>query len=404
MARKARGRVRDRGSSSNDAWGRRGGKEGLARADQERKKAAERSNFGPWRFGLDKGDEREIIILDASVDDFWYMYEHTYYNKSDKPPVKHFPCSREFEECPICEEASANQNGPYNPSAWTIFLTVLELHDDDPYEDRDGVEHFYSKRLLAVKATQATELERIFEIVEKKEGGLRGLCLLMSRDEGKQSIRIGKPVMNDDGEMYSFYSDDELIDEFGHDAVVKDGKTVREEDWDITPYDYAKLFPKPTASAIAEQTGLELPAGSAAAIQQELDEDDEEEGTSRRRRSGGKSRRRGRAAQETTGARRRSRSRRASEEEDEDQNDEDQQDEQEEDEQEEERRPRSRSRSRPRARSREEEPEDDEQEEEEPPRRSRTRTRSRASSKKDDAPKGRSRSRGRRASADDIPM
>lgn len=401
MARTPRSRTRS--SGGGDSWGRRGGKEGMSRATEERKKAAENRNSGPFRFFLNKGDAREIIILDASVDDFWYMYEHTYYNQQERPPVRQYACSREFEECPICEEAASNRNSPYGPAAWTIYLTVLELHDDDPYEDRDGNLHYESKRLMAVKATQSSDLEHIFDIVMKKEGTLRGLTLLMQRDEGKQAVRIGKPVMNDDGEMYSFWDEDELIDQFGSDEVKKDGKVVREADFLITPYNYAKLFPKPDAITLSEQTGLELAAGSDAAIRRELDEEGEEE-DERPSRSRGRSSRRsgGRKAQSTTGARSRSRSRSRDEEEDDG----------------EEEAPR-RGRSRPRA-SRREEPEDDapprgrsrsrsrsrsreEEQEEEPPRRSRSRSRSREEPEEpeddgEEEPPRRSRSRSRRAS------
>mgnify|MGYP005845330999 CR=1 FL=1 len=392
MARRARGRVRN--TSSGGSWGRRGGKEALEQARQERKVAANRRNYGPQEFGLrNKGDVREIVFLDDNLDSMFYVHRHDWYQENAKPPVQKFLCARQIEECPICAEYERNPKGPFGPSAFTIMSSIIEFVDpeeDDPlYTTKKDEDVFHAKRLFAMKATQSEEYERIFQIVEEKHGTLRGLVLLVQRGEGKQSPRIGKPTMLDDGQMYYMMSEDELAEEFGHDAIKgDDGKVLRPADDDIHPYDYGKLFPEPNAEDLAEQANVPLVPGSEAENRRARGREDEDEGDDEpRSRRGRGSRRRGRSepaddeppARQSRGRRSRSRSRSADQETEHEGRD-DQDDEQ-----------------------------GDDREEDQPRTRTRTRSRARPPEDKDSAPpRSRTRrGRGRAASADDtdsIPM
>lgn len=270
---------RTSGASNSSSWGRRGGRAALAQAQQERSQAAARRNQGPWRFFLEKNSSREIVILDATLDDMWSMYEHTYYNASDKPPVQQFTCCKEIEDCPICE-AALGANSPYAPSNYTMYFSVIEQNSDPAkplYYDKEDKPVFHQKRLLAVKSSASVELERALEVAEKgNNGALRGVVLRMERDGGQQSVRIGKPAPMDNGMVYALYDEDTLVANYGHAAVVRDGNTVKKANEDITPYDYGKIFPKPSAKGLAEATGLPVPAGSQADIEDDLREDEEQ--------------------------------------------------------------------------------------------------------------------------------
>lgn len=387
MARQSRGRVRN--TSSGGSWGRRGGKEALEQAKQERKAAAARSNRGPREFWLEKGQTKTICILDDSLDDMFYVHRHDYYDPNSNTFTPPALCCRQIEECPICAEVDRNPKGAWKPAAFTIMSSIVEFTDpdeEDPiFTTKDGEEVFQQKTILAMKATQSEEFERIFSVVTEKHGTLRGLVLQVTRSEGKQSIRIGKPTMMDDGQMYYMLSEDEILDWFGHDAIKgDDGKTIKEADADTEPFDYSKLFPEPNAEDLADTHGLPLAPGSDADNRRSRRGDDDEDDAPRTRSRGRKRSRGGASDEDEEQPTRRSRGRRRTRSQEDDQ-DEDQREDDQEDAGEEEEKPRTRTRTRTRTRSR-----SDEQEEDSPPKRSRTR----------------GRSRGRAASADDaeIPM
>lgn len=289
MARQARGRIRT--TSNGDGWGRRGGKEALEEAKRERKAAADRSNRGPREFWLEKGQTKTICILDNSLDEMFYVHRHDYYDPNSSTFVPPALCCRQIEECPICAEVDRNPKGPWKPAAFTIMSSVVEFTDpekDDPiFTTKDGEDVFQQKTILAMKATQSEEFERIFSVVAEKHGTLRGLVLQVTRSEGKQSIKIGKPTMMDDGQMYYMLSEDDIVDWFGHDVIKgDDGRTIKEADADIEPFDYGKLYPEPTAEELADKYGLPLSPGSDADNRRSRrNSDDEDEAPRPRSRS-----------------------------------------------------------------------------------------------------------------------
>jgi hypothetical protein len=259
-------------------------------------------------------------------------------------------CCRETEDCPICAEAEESRDSHFKPATYTMFMTVLELaNGDEPlFTTREGVDVWHQRRLMAVKASQAIDIERLIEAAENRNGTLRGTVVLMARDSQRTSSRIGKPVIMESGEAFEFMTEDDLAEAFGHDAVVQEGRTIREADTDITPFNYAEMFPRPTAALLAEEAGLSVRAGSQADIERSL-QDGEEEEQPRTRRSRRTRQRDDDGEQEEAPARGRRARTRARSQGDEETADDERTEDREEEEREAQPRTRARTRSRPRA-------------------------------------------------------
>lgn len=163
-------------------------------ARQEREKAEKRAKerreraASAYRFWIGKDDdgERRITFLDGDLDDdgmldIPYLYEH---NVPYEGRFSDFRCTKAVDgECPLCEAGD-------EPS-YVGVLTVLDMCDGeegrpDPWEDSDGKEHFYRRRLYVAKLQTLKKLQRYAD----KHDGLAGCTFDVSRD-GKQSARVG---------------------------------------------------------------------------------------------------------------------------------------------------------------------------------------------------------------------
>lgn len=251
----------------------------------EKKAAAKRDGgYMPFRFWQNKGEQCEVIILDSSMDEAFWRHEHNL--KIGGKWGNYEPCIAESGPCPFCEMDS-------RPSL-VIFLSVLVLR---PYKNKKtGKVTQYSKMLLALKRQQFAEFDRIEAIAMKKHGTLRGVSLLLHREDEENSFSTGMPIANEDGMLINdFLSEKQLAKEFGHDAIMRDGKTLKRADEDIEPFDYKKLFPKPDEDAIREEHGMTV-LGSRKANSEEAmvtkskrsradddDDDDEIPGVSSKR-------------------------------------------------------------------------------------------------------------------------
>jgi hypothetical protein len=223
----------------------------------------------PWRFWVPVGQQREIVVLDTQIGPSFY--EHQLQNPKTGKWDSYEPCPKEWEPCPICMADAEKGGGWGKDSAYLMFLTVAEL---TPWTDKEGREHAYSIRLLAVKAQHHGFFVRQFD----RHGTLRGMHLLMSRDT-KNTPNHGTP------EFVEMHSEEDIIGTFGHEAVVVEGKTVKPTNADCFPVDYDRIFKEPNAADIRLRHGLGgAPAGSRAARRDEWG-DGEEAGA--RRPSGG---------------------------------------------------------------------------------------------------------------------
>lgn len=195
------------------------------------------------RFWLPKGSECELIILDSSVDDLFALHEYELIPQGKTFREKYHETSMETlqQECPL--KGYIDGSGKAQYPALVTFATVLVLQE---YTNSKGDKVPYSRKLLPMKNTQGPEFMRRFTACEKKIGTLRGFHFRVVRDDDDLAPRIGKPDTLDTLE-YGYWTDEELIAEFGHPAIMseKDNKVIVQENGLLEPFDYYKLFKKP---------------------------------------------------------------------------------------------------------------------------------------------------------------
>ena len=220
------------------------------------------------RFYVKGGDECEIIILDNSLDDVVAFYEHNLQDGEGRWGV-HVPCIKDFTECPICKSGST--------SSYVMMMSVLVLKS---FTTKNGTVIPHSKMLLPVKTSQFDTFRRLEAAAKKEAGTMRGMYLVMARSKtDSKSPRIGEPTILENGKMFDLIGADELLKDFGHAAVLGTDKksVIRPENFDVTPYDYEKLFPQPDVAAIIkEYGGGQPPVGSTEEALREFEETDGE--------------------------------------------------------------------------------------------------------------------------------
>lgn len=232
------------------------GNKGRERIEQEeqRRKAQSAGKYGPYasgRFFVPVGQEKQIIILDDGPEVF--INEH---NLKDPKTGKYSlftPCIRDFDNCPICDNVKE--------STYVLLLTVLDL---TPWEDKDGNEHEFTRRLMVVKPMQQKKFIRRFE----KEGTLRGAVFTMTRDNAKDAS-IGSDI--------EFEEFEELkAEDWMTSYKDKDGKTHEVDN--SQPYVYDEILTEPTYDSLAALIGMESGRnGSVDHAKRDLDDDDLDE-------------------------------------------------------------------------------------------------------------------------------
>lgn len=237
-------------------------------AESERKSEQRKRTGGidpnRGRLRLTPGESADVIVLDETPESVAF-YEHQL--KKDGKWGNFESCPGEWENCPLCS------SGDNKSFVW--FLTILDLRG---YTKDDGTEVPYYRRLLPIKQTQSSTYKRVFKAAMKEFGTIRGVMLTLERDTGDKSAAIGEPVILENGKMYDFLDEDELYDEYGHDAIVaRNGDVLVKEDGLLEPFDYEAVFPKPNGKDIAKRWGLGSQPGSDAEYDDEAEEELEEE-------------------------------------------------------------------------------------------------------------------------------
>lgn len=199
-------------------------------AERERRKA---QGYEPFRFWTPVGDTREIIIVDDAPE--FFRYEHALKNRRTQRYDNFLPCINEDANCPVCGVTE-------KPAYFAMYLTVLDL---TPYENKDGKEVPWSKKLLVVKPAQQKKISRLYE----KHGTLRGMVLEMRRD-GDKDASIGNDI-----EFVEFASEDELVNDYFDEYVDQDGKRI-EIDGSV-PFDYDKIYPDMSEKQLAAIVGAD---------------------------------------------------------------------------------------------------------------------------------------------------
>lgn len=121
---------------------------------------------------------------------------------------------------------------------------------DKPVTLKDGTQKSFFKKLIAVKPGQFNNFLLYDEIVNSTETPYkttRGFEVLLKRGSEEKAPKSGIPVAGPTGMMFTkVYTEEELIEKFGHDEILKDGKVVKPKNDDITPYDFSRIFIEPS--------------------------------------------------------------------------------------------------------------------------------------------------------------
>lgn len=212
--------------------------EAIKREDERKEQQAAARASGldrVFRFYLNQGDETEVIFLDDDLSDGVAFHEHHLQDSQGKWTV-HEVCPGEVASCAICNELPQN-----NPS-FVLNLSVLHLN---AYQDKKTKEWRNSRELFCIKHQQLPKFKKILKAAKAKYGTLRGVVLRLHRPKGEatSSPRIGEPVPFDSGMSFEFVKN--LKKEYGHPAIrsQQTKAIVKEEDVDITPFDYEAIFP-----------------------------------------------------------------------------------------------------------------------------------------------------------------
>jgi hypothetical protein len=242
---------------------------------EEEKRVKEKIDkaYMPYRFWNNEGQECEVTILDASIEDGFARPEHNL-KGADGKYGNIFGCIKNEADCPICKSDKE--------SVLVLYLTVL-VHR--PYvHKKTGETRQYSKMFLCIKRGQLNDFLRVENIAMEKYGTLRGVTILLARDHDKNSFSNGKPIAGSNGNIITdFYDEDQLVECFGHKALVskENGKVMKPENEDIKPYDYKKLMPPIDIDEFLEEHGGKPAAGSRKAYnsykEEAADDDDEPE-------------------------------------------------------------------------------------------------------------------------------
>jgi hypothetical protein len=224
----------------------------MARAEKElerQKEAAEqRKNQKrmPFRFFVDVGETKQIVICDEKPD--FFRYEHTIKGATGKFNVQ-TGCVKENDNCPVCETTNKE-------SYYAMYLTCLDL---TPFKTKDGTKVEFSRKLLVVKPAQQKKIIRLY----RKEKTLRGMILDMTRDENMD------PAIGNDIEFVDWMEEKELA---GYTRSWKDRDGKKHTENCDEPYDYEELFPEQTADELREIVGGRPAPGSKEADREALSE------------------------------------------------------------------------------------------------------------------------------------
>ncbi len=261
------------------------GRAGMERVEAESQRIRDNQNktYLPYRYraGWKKGDDfNPVIFLDNSLEDAFFFHEHGVQDARGNFGRDFEVCVKETDNCPMCKLADGGAKN-IGRSNYMMLLSVLDLRG---YTNKDGEKVPHSRKLFAVKGLQIQDWMKILERAEKKYGTLRGVYVEIGRS-GDKEAGTGKPLPlekdwygEDAGDVpYSNVEEDDLVAEFGHDAVMSDdGKRVlKEADADITPYKYGELFVYPDVAAMERKYGIKSRnAGSQADIEDGLAEEE----------------------------------------------------------------------------------------------------------------------------------
>ena len=236
-------------------------REALERESQ--KKAArdqERANrvFQPSRFFLKSGETAELIILDEHIDHCPQVYEwdltwEPRFARKDargkNRPLYELSPQMVGEIDPIASELGKDPT-------FVVYMTVIDMR---PITRENGTVEPYRRKLLPIKHRDVTWFTRK---ADQYGGRLRGMHLIMSRDNKDQS-KIGIPdqFVRTDGPP--FYTEEEILEAFGHPPVLdRNNREIEPANAYCYPVNYDEVFPTPSAERLRALYNRTPPLGA----------------------------------------------------------------------------------------------------------------------------------------------
>lgn len=225
--------------------------------NQERAAKRAAGIYEPYRLWLPVGTQRDIVILDNTIDDLMIAYEHALQNTSTGKFDVHELCPKEFDSCPLC---------PPKDSYYAMFMSTI---DWKAYVNKNNVNVPHSKKLTLAKSNGMQDFFHLFDIAMQQFGTIRGMHILLARNS-QQDPAIGRPVMlPSTGSGFEMFSEETLIATFGGPAVMdqQGAKVIKPENGDIIPFQWGQIYSKPSGDDLRSRYGGQAPAGSAQANQ-----------------------------------------------------------------------------------------------------------------------------------------
>lgn len=209
----------------------------------------------PSRFRCGKNETKRLVILDEKINHA--QAEHSV--KDDQGKWQTELCISAVAACPICSLPK------HNPSD-KILLTVLDLTPWSYTDEKTGevVEKEFTKRELAIGTKQFAVFNAL---AAANNGNLRGLMLDMTRGDQPLEPGHGAPT------FVQTLTEEELVEAFGHPAIEKEGRVVKQENADITPFDYAKIHVLPSRAELSQKYGIAPRPGSTEELEAEVEEE-----------------------------------------------------------------------------------------------------------------------------------
>ena len=250
--------------SNNNDWMTKGSVGAETSRREVAKQAARREEmknqkFKPFRFYLKQGESANVVILDHSLEDIRFYYEHNFYNQSTKnelnPPEL---CAGDFGECPACTGELSPQKG-HKYRYYAMFISILDTRAYTR-KAKDGQPEqrvLYTRKLLMVKAGQHDQFMEVLRNAEQKYGTLNGVVLKLQRSNSSESTGVGEPVIIHDGRQFAQYKKETMLKRFGHPPLKnKDGEVYLEANGSLEPWDYNDVFERPEPNAMRKRWGL----------------------------------------------------------------------------------------------------------------------------------------------------
>lgn len=225
--------------------------EGQQRAEQEGRARAEinaQNRKSPLRFRLRQGEEADVIVLDAAMGPAIWEHDLTYkppfqrQNQYGKPVDQYVSSPKEWETDPISAKFGLE---PY----YCLYLSVVDMRQGVTSQNKPFKN---VRKLLCLKGDALTGMMNIWAQMRthNPNATLRGLHLLMKRGHEQTSLKSGLP------NFVAQYGEADIVATFAHPAIMSErevGKIIKPENADCYPFDYADIFPKPSAEAIKQR-------------------------------------------------------------------------------------------------------------------------------------------------------